>query len=171
MSKIDIKESIEVNTSADKAWEIIGPNFLNISKWGRGVNKSWDNETISPSFEGAPAGGRYCDLGKFGKADERIVHYDQIKKEISWSAEIDKMPSFLVGLQNALKVEVLSENTCKVSSNLTADLKGLRGSLLGGPIKGNFSKLVKGFLKDWKTYSETGEVSETKKRELVKIEG
>lgn len=79
------------------------------------------------------------------------------------------MPSFLVGLQNALTVEALSENTCRVSSNLTADLKGLRGLLLGAPIKGNFSKLIKGFLKDWKTYSETGEVSETKKREIAKF--
>jgi hypothetical protein len=168
MRKLDIKESIEIKTSADKAWEIIGPNFLNIAEWGRGVNKSWNNEAVSPSFEGAPAGGRFCDLGKFGTADEQILHYDQIKKEITWSAKVDKMPGFLVGLQNAFTVEELSENTCRVSSNITADLKGLRGLLLGTPIKSNFSKLIKGFLKDWKTYSETGEVSETKKKEIAK---
>ena len=169
MKKIDIKESIEINTSADKAWEIIGPNFLNISDWGRGVNKSWNNEAITPSFDGAPAGGRFCDLGKFGNADERIMHYDQINREITWSAKVDKMPGFLIGLQNAFTVVELSESTCLVSSNITAELKGLRGLLLGAPIKGNFSKLIKGFLKDWKTYSETGEVSETKKRELAKL--
>ncbi len=28
MGKLDIKESIEINTSADKAWEVIGPNFF-----------------------------------------------------------------------------------------------------------------------------------------------
>jgi hypothetical protein len=31
------------------------------------------------------------------------------------------------------------------------------------------TQLLKGFVKDWKTYSETGLVSDTKKRELVKI--
>ncbi len=31
MGKLNIKESIEINTGADKAWEIIGPNFLNIA--------------------------------------------------------------------------------------------------------------------------------------------
>ena len=103
MRKLDIKELIEINTSAERAWEIIGPNFLNIADWGRGVNKSWNNESVPATFEGAPAGGRFCDLGKFGKADERIVHYDQAQKEITWSAKIDKMPSFLAKPPERLK--------------------------------------------------------------------
>jgi len=169
MRKLDVKESIEINTSAQKVWEIIGPNFLNIADWGRGVNKSWKNDSMPTTFEGAPAGGRFCDLGKFGKADEQISHYDQVEKEITWSAKIDKMPSFLVGLQNALKVEEIDENSCRASTNIQANLTGLRGLLLGGPLKSNFTKLLKGFLKDWKTYAETGKVSETKKREIAKL--
>lgn len=169
MRKLDIKESIEIETSAVKAWEIIGPNFLKISDWGRGVNKSSNNDAVSTTFEGAPAGGRFCDLGKFGNADERIIHYHQLQKEITWSAKIDKMPSFLEGLQNALKVEEVSENSCRVSTNITADLTGIRGFLLSVPLKSNFTKLLKGFLNDWKTYAETGEVSETKKREIAKL--
>ena len=170
MRKLDIKGLIEINTSAERAWEIIGPNFLNIADWGPGVNKSWNNKSVPATFEGAPAGGRFCDLGKFGKADERIVHYDQAQKEITWSAKIDKMPSFLVDLQNALKVEGINTNSCRVSTNITANLTGLRGMLLGIPIKNNFTKLLKGFVKDWKTYAETGEVSESKKREVSKFE-
>ncbi len=169
MGKVDIKELIEINTSAESAWEIVGPNFLNIADWGRGVNKSWNNESVPATFEGAPAGGRFCDLGKFGKADEQIAHYDQMQKEITWSAKIDKMPSFLVGIQNALKVEGISDNSCRVSTNITADLTGLWGLLFGIPLKNNFTKLLKGFLKDWKTYAETGSVSDTKQRELDKV--
>lgn len=168
MKKLDIKGSIEVKINAEVAWEIIGPNFLNIADWGPGIVKSWNNESVPVAFEGAPAGGRFCDLGKFGKADERILHYDQTQKEITWSAKIDKMPGFLAGLQNALKVEGISENSCLVSTNISANLTGLRGILLGIPLKSNFTKLQKRFLKNWKTYAETGEVSETKKRELAK---
>jgi Polyketide cyclase / dehydrase and lipid transport len=168
MGKLDIKASIEINTSAEKVWEIIGPGFIDIALWGRGVNKSWNNESIQTTLEGAPAGGRFCDLGKFGKADEQIVHYDQMRKEITWSAKIDKMPSFLVDLQNALKVEEISQSSCRASTNITADLEGLRGKLLAIPLKSNFSKLLKGFLEDWKTYAETGAVSETKRREIAK---
>jgi len=84
MGKIDLRESIEIKTSAEKAWEIIGPNFINIADWGRGISKSWNNESVPSSFEGAPAGGRFCDLGKFGIADERIVHYNDLQKQITW---------------------------------------------------------------------------------------
>lgn len=170
MGNLDVKASIEINTSAEKVWEIIGPNFINIGDWGRGISKSWNNDALSTTIEGAPAGGRFCDLGKFGKADERIVHYDQVKKVIAWSAKIDKMPSFLINLKNTIKVEAIGENSCRASSNITADLTGVRGFLLGTLLKSNFTKLLNGFFKDWKTYAETGEVSETKKRELAKLE-
>jgi len=45
-------------------------------------------------------GGRFCDVGKFGVADERIIQYNDQDKEISWSASISKMPSFVKNLQN-----------------------------------------------------------------------
>jgi Polyketide cyclase / dehydrase and lipid transport len=169
MGKLDIKESIKVDTSAEKAWKIIGPNFLTIADWGRGINKSWDNDSIPASIEGAPAGGRFCDLGKFGIADEQIVHYNEAQKEITWTAKSKKLPGFLIGLQNTLKVELIDENSCHVTTNITANLTGVRGLLLGAAIKNNFTKLLKGFVKDWKTYAETGKVSDTKQRELDKI--
>jgi hypothetical protein len=168
MGKLDIKESIEINTNSDKAWEIIGPSFINIADWGRGINKSWNNDDAPSNIKGAPAGGRFCDLGKFGIADERILHYSQAKNEITWSAQSDKLPGFLKDLQNALKVESINENSCSVTTNITANLTGIGGFLLGGPIKKNFTKLLKGFVKDWKTYAETGNVSETKKREMTR---
>ena len=168
MGKLDLKESIEIDTNAEKAWEIIGPNFLNIADWGRGISKSWKNDDVITSIDGAPAGGRFCDLGKFGIADERILHYSNYQMEITWSAGSDKLPSFIKDLQNALKVEKIDENTCRVSTNITANLSGIGGLFLGGLIKNNFGKLLKGFGKDWKTYAETGDISETKKREVAK---
>lgn len=169
MGKLNIKESIEINTGADKAWKIIGPNFLNIADWGRGISKSWNNDSAEKRFNDAPAGGRFCDLGKFGIADERILHYNDLQKEITWSASSEKLPGFLVGLQNELKVVEIDKNSCKATTNITAELTGIRGLILSAPIKNNFTKLLKGFLKDWKAYSETGQVSDTKKRELVKL--
>ncbi|MBL4705320.1 MAG: SRPBCC family protein, partial [Flavobacteriales bacterium] len=145
MGKLDIKQSIEINASADKAWEVIGPNFLNIADWGRGISKSWNNEAAPVAIKGAPAGGRFCDLGKFGIAEERILHYSAEKKEITWSAKSEKLPGFLKELQNALRVEKISDNSCRVTTNITADLTGVGGVLLGGAIKKNFTKLLGGF--------------------------
>ena len=168
MSKLEIKKSIEVNTNAVKTWEIIGPNFLKISDWARGVNKSWENENVSVNFDKAPAGGRYCDVEGFGKFDERIIHYDNEKREISWSADAAKIPNFVSGLKNEIKVEEMNSDSCKVSTNISANLKGIGGFFLGGIMKKKFSKSVQGFLIDWKTYAETRKVSEKKRREIEK---
>jgi Polyketide cyclase / dehydrase and lipid transport len=169
MKKLNIQESIVIKADSQKAWDIIGPNFLNISEWGRGINKSWKNEGAEQTFNDAPAGGRFCDVKGFGKFDERIVHYDASNKEIAWSAFGEKLPSFVTGLQNSLKVERIDDETTRISSNITANLSGIRGFLLGSIMKKNFTKLVHGFLKDWKVYTETGKVSDTKERELSKM--
>ncbi|MEQ9188341.1 MAG: SRPBCC family protein [Cryomorphaceae bacterium] len=166
MGKVDIRQSIEINVSANKAWEVIGPNFLNIADWGRGVKKSWNNEALKANHDGAPAGGRFCDLGTYGIVEESILHYDRTGREITWSAKSDKLPGFIKNLQNALKVEALDANTCRATTNITADAAGIGGLLMGGMVKKNFSKQLGGFIKDWKSYAETGEASEAKKREL-----
>ncbi len=169
MGSLNSVQTLEVHADAETAWEIVGPNFLNIADWGRGVTKSWDNDLVVNSFAEAPAGGRYCDVAGFGRFDERIMHYDALRYQISWSATGKKLPGFISNLKNDISVEVTSENSCEIRSNITADLNGILGFFLGGLIKRNFTKAISGFLKDWKAYAETGEVSETKRRELERL--
>lgn len=168
MRKLDIKKTIEVKTNASKTWDVVGLNFLNIADWARGVYKSWNNESIQKINENAPAGGRYCDLAGFGKFDERIIHFDEEKYEITWSATGEKLPKFITGLQNALNVEKIDEYRCRITSNINADLSGIKGFLMSSILKKNFSKTIDGFLHDWKTYAETSQISDTKQRELNK---
>ena len=56
MRKLNIRRSIIVNTSALKTWGIVGQNFLNISDWGRGIQKSWEDKNAAKDFNDAPAG-------------------------------------------------------------------------------------------------------------------
>ncbi len=168
MGQLNIKHTIEMNCSAEQAWEVIGPNFLHISHWGRGVSKSWKNEDVDKEYPDAPAGGRYCEVAGFGQVDEKIIHFDGEQHEISWSAKADKLPGFISGLQNALRVEKIDQHRCRVSTNLTANTSGLWGFLFGPLLKINLSKTVRGFLDDWKVYAETGEVSATKQKERAR---
>lgn len=168
MKKLDINQSLVVNTNASKAWEIIGPNFLNISDWGRGVVKSWEKKSESKQIENAPATGRFCEVAGLGNLAEDIFYYNDEKYEISWLATGKKIPNFVSALQNEIKVEEIDDRSCTINSNLSANLNGPMGFLMGSMMKKNFTKLINGFLNDWKTYAETGEVSETKKREIEK---
>jgi len=77
-----------------------------------------------------------------------------------------KIPKFVSEFQNQTKVEEINQNTCKITSHLSANLNGIMGFLLGFILKKNFKKLIYGFLYDWKTFAETGKVSATKKREI-----
>jgi hypothetical protein len=168
MGKLNIKKEVMINVPATVAWELVGPGFINVSNWGRGVNSSWLNESAIKNFEEAPAGGRVCDVSGFGTVKEGILHYDSQKFEISWSANSDKIPGFVSKIRNDVKVEVIDENSCRVSINITADISGVMGFLMGGVMKKNFSKVMSGFLKDLKIYAETGQISEKKKSELAK---
>ncbi len=167
MGQIDVRQSAKINASADKAWEAVGPQFLNIAAWARGVERSWDNEALAKS-DGAPAGGRFCQVGAFGQVNERIVHYDHDAHEISWVATAEKIPGFVKDLRNDLKVEAIDENTCRISTHLTANATGIMGLLMGPMMRKNFTKLLRGFIEDWKAYAETGSASVVKQKELAR---
>ena len=170
MTKMAIKTSTTINASADRVWEIIAKDFLNISKWARDVNASYDNFSTLKAPEGAPAAGRFCDVSGFGKVDEHIIRYDNQKREITWTASADKMPGFVQDLQNAWSVEQIDDSTSQVISQLSANLTGILGTMMYPLMKMNFSKLVKGFIEDLTSYSVTGNVSQTKKKQLEKLE-
>ena len=167
MRKISVMNTAVVNTAADKAWEVVGPGFVDISVWGPGIYRSWNNDSIEARVNDAPAGGRFCDLGKQGIFDERIIHYDKAEREISWSAESDKLPGFITSLRNGIKVEVIDERSCRISSNITAKARGPIGLLLAGVVQKQFAKTLPEFLDAWKFYAETGQLSVSKQREMA----
>ena len=68
-------------------------------------------------------------------------------------------------------MEKIDEGHCRITSNISADLTGIMGLVMGSYIRKNFTKQIGVFLKDCKTYAETGEVSEAKKREKARNAG
>lgn len=167
MAKINVENTAVVNAAADRAWEIVGPTFVDIYVWGPGIYRSWKNESIEKNFPDAPAGGRFCDLGKQGIFDERIMHYDKDRFEITWSAESDKLPGFISGLRNDVRVEAIDDSSCRISSHVSANALGPIGFLLARVIQKRFAKTLPEFLTSWKLYAETGQLTESKQREMA----
>ena len=169
MTKISIKNSVIVNTSADRVWQIMAKEFIDISHWARDVNDSYENLSVTTKYEGAPTGARFCEVSGMGKLEEHILHFDADKREITWNANSDKIPSFVKGLQNAWTIKQIDETTTQITTILTATLTGFLGTIMSPLMKLNFSKLMKGILEDLITYAETGNVSPTKKKQIKKL--
>ena len=170
MRLIHIKASKEAHASAQRTWEIIGPEFLNISNWSRGIYRSWNNEKVPNRINGAPAGGRYTFLGKYGTADERIIHYDEQNMEITWNARLRFLPNFVSGIRHALKVREIDNNLCLLSNTITVEANSYAALLLKKRFENQCRDGSDKFLIDWATYAETGEVSEAKKLEAGKYQ-
>ena len=168
MGKLKVQLSADITAGVDRVWEILAQDFLNIADWARGVESSRDNPEATAVLEGAPAGGRYCDVKGLGKIDERIVHFDAEGHEITWTASASKLPDFVSGLQNAVTVKVLDANTTRVTSNISANLSGFMGIFMAPMMKRNLSKTIGGFLEDLDIYAVTGRISETKQRQLAR---
>jgi hypothetical protein len=163
MRLIHMKASQEAHASAERAWDIIGPQFLNIADWSRGIHRSWENEKVPNRINGAPAGGRYTFLGQYGTADERIIHYDAKNMEITWSARLSFLPNFVSSIRHALNVREIDNNLCLLSNIITVEANSYAALLLKKRFENQFRDGIEKFLIDWATYAETGEVSEAKK--------
>lgn len=170
MQVIHLKATQEAYTSADNAWEIIGPRFLHIADWSRGIYRSWNNEKLTADIPGAPAGGRYTFLGQYGTADERIVHYDDNKMEVTWSARLNFLPNFVKSIKHALKVREIDDNLCLLTNIVTVEASSITALLLKKQFEREFRNGIDKFLIDWKIYAETGEVSEEKKLDSKKYQ-
>ena len=167
MRQLNVTSSSTINATADRVWEVLADDFLDIALWARDVNSSGDNHSSVSVPDGAPAGGRFCDVNGLGQVDERIVHFDSGSHEITWTANSDKLPGFVSGVQNALTIDKIDDNTSRVTSNLSADLSGFLGTIMAPMMRRNFSKLVAGFLEDLDVYAGTGQISKVKQRQLT----
>jgi len=156
MGQLKNKVTIEINTDAEHVWEIVASQFVNVSLWARDVISSRENTAIEKKFSDAPAGGRICEVKGMGEIDERITHFSASKKEITWSANSEKIPGFVSNLQNAFTFHQIDEETTRVTSSLTADLNGAAGLLMGPLVKRNFSKAIATLLEDLDVYARTG---------------
>ncbi len=166
MKTISLKNETTINENADHVWEILARNFLDISKWGSGITKSWEFETTNNKLNDAPVVGRHCEVIGFGIIEEKIVKYDSKTLEISWSALAEKIPPFVKNLQNNFKIEVKDDKTCIVHVHLNANLMGVMGFLMSPMISRKFAKTNSVLLSDLKSYAETKKVSARKQKEL-----
>lgn len=161
-------ESEVINVSADELWKIVGDDFAHVGKWATAVDHSSGSGT--PDFEGASCSIRGCDVNAkgFSKVQEKLTEFNPENKSLTY--EVTKgMPGFVTKAANRWKIVKVTNHSSKIVMSANMEMKRFMGSLMGGMMKRNLSKLLPQIANDLKVYAETGNISESKKQRLAKL--
>lgn len=123
---------IEIDAPADKAWEVLGEGFGEISNW-----------TSSLSGELDVGGIRTCESSKSfgpfkgGATQERLIAYDPLSMTLEYEA-ISGLSGFVRRAGNRWSVHKVDEGHCIVRFTATLELRGI--FMLPSPVMGLLTK-------------------------------
>lgn len=164
---MQIQKEIMINAPIDKVWQAVGPEFAESGKWGSILASSKPTKSSGPS--GAPCSGRVCQTNNgMGGFTETLVHYNEMSKELAYTAKGDKMPDFVKGLRNHWKLKPVDAKRTKILTNLEMNV-GFPFSIFPGPMmKMQMGKMLQMGLEELKYYVENGEPHPRKTQALQK---
>lgn len=146
MGSITIVSTRVMATSAEKVWQVLGPDFVNISHWADGVASSVEDTSLGDPLPGAPVAGRICQVDGLGEARELILHYSVEQQQITYNLKASGLPGFVTGLQNAWSVKSVSDQRAEVTSTISVTTAGILGMIMTPLMKRNFTKAIAGAL-------------------------
>ena len=155
-----ISKRTTVEASAERAWEILGPNYARAGDWASAVYVSGARSGPA-KVAGAPVAGRTCETS-LGPFTESIEAYDEGRRHIAYSATGAKMPGFVRSLVNAWWIEPAGPERCTVTMEMTADIAQPFRTLMGWAMRRQFDTVLTESMDDFKVYVETGRPSARK---------
>jgi hypothetical protein len=159
MGTISIERTESFEASADRLWQILADEFTNVASWASSIDHSKANADAMNHIDGAPAGGRVCEIPGFGVTDERFIRFDAENKSFAYSVKAGKMPGFVRDFQSAWSVEAIGPHQARVTFTVSANTAGILGALMGPMMKKRFAGSAKTIMGDLKIYAETGHPS------------
>jgi len=159
--KIKIEESIFINTSIGKLWEITALQFDKIGVWSAGVV---DSEGHGVGKNGAVCHERQCvpSYKGFKETTERIIEYKPEDYTFTYqiAAGLPKMVVYATNTWNHFE----EGNGTRLTMKINMELKGLMARIMKGPMKGQMKKILRENLEELKVFAETGEVHQRKQK-------
>ena len=151
---MQIRQQLTINTSADKVWDILGPQYEYVSEWISAVHMS-QRRDIGTAPSNAPCSGRVCetDLGPF---KETIIRYDERNRSLAYSAQGDKMPFFVKQLSNSWKVIPLSDNCSRVDMCAEISILPIFNLVMGPMMRFQIGGILKNAVEELKYFAEHG---------------
>lgn len=152
-----IKKSATTTTvavDAQTAWKVVAEDFLEISRWARGVKSSEANEATPEGVNGSTYGGRVCDVAGIGRTEERIIAYDSDNRSLTYRITAEGLPAFVAEMSNTWTVTPNPAGSSDVTVDLRARTKGIVGSIAAFPLGRVLAKAAARLPKDLKAHLE-----------------
>ena len=164
---IEVSKKATFNVSADRLWSILADEFDKVGEWASGIDSSGPNPS-AVALEGAPMGGRVCQVPGFGDIDETFTSFNAENRSFAFAATATKIPSFVNNLTNHTSVKALGSEKSELQLKLTADTDGIRGAIVKPLMARKFSTAIDLVIEDLRVYAESGQISEQKTKALAK---
>ena len=148
-----ITKQIILNTTIEKAWKILGPEFADAHKWASSIKHSQANDT--KSFNGSTCSERGCDVSGIGNIKEKITEYSDTEHVLSYDV-YEGMPSMVRHMNNYWKLTDLGNGSVKLEMKMTMKIGGMMGAMMKGMMKKKMSKTADQIMEEFKYYTENG---------------
>lgn len=146
-----IEKEILVNKSINAAWNVLGLDFANASKWASAVNHS---EGRGNAFNGSNCSERGCST-TMGSIKEKLYAFSNENFTLAYEVA-EGMPSMIKSATNTWKLIDVGHNTCKLQITMDIRMGGFFGSLLKPMVKMQMSKMGNHLVEDFAHYVENG---------------
>lgn len=163
---LEVTKRFEIAAEPDDLFHKLTSEFTEVSHWASGIRRSEPNPRYQPVADGVP-GGRVCQVDGFGTIDEKFVEYVPGERRFSYTAEAEKIPSFVSNLRNQWTVAEGPGRTSVVELRLTADVSGPLGAVMKPMMRRKFSTTLDVIGDDLRAHVERGTISDRKAAELA----
>lgn len=160
-----IERTIEIDSSAEAVWKVLGNDFVAVDEWMAGVGKS-EEITDGQQVQNAPVVGRMAEIALYPGTfmDEKITAYNSDDMLLTMNTTLVNVKGPLNGYDTTIKVRSLGDKKSEViwTSWTTKGDLGILGYLFYSGIKKNLSNGYFRGLEELKHFVETGVPHERK---------
>lgn len=148
-----IKKEITINTTVDKAWQVLGTEFADAYKWASSITHSQANDNTS--FNGSTCSERGCDVTGIGSIKEKILEYSDAEHVLSYEV-YEGMPKMVTYMTNNWKLTSAGSDKVKLEMRMEMKTGGFMGWMMKGMMKKKMSKTADQIIEEFKYYVENG---------------
>ena len=158
-----IEKEILINKSIEDAWQVLGPQFADVSKWASPVSHS---EGSGDRFNGATCTERGCST-TLGALKEKLLEYSPADHHLKYQVK-EGMPSMVKYATNTWRLESAPGGQTRLILRADMEIGGFTGALMKPMMQMKISKICGYLAEEFKYYVEHGKPHPRKVKAMAK---